>query len=385
MVIVREQADGAPELISYGCAESRGLNKGVVINLDDAAAAIRKAVVQAEKKVNMSSDWVRLGAGGDHFQGFNSRGAVTVAGERQEVTSELASQVIGAAQSLVIPPDREIVHVLAQEFFLDGHGGIKNPVGLFGSQLDVNVYVMTCQSALIQNLINAVNRAEMRVRKVIAQPLAAAEAVLTKDEKELGVAMIDLGGGSTNIAVFQQNAVRFTKTLPVGGHSFTRDLAIGLQTSLEDAERIKKDSGTVLSEKINEEDQVTVPGIGTRPPRTVERKIIGDILRARAIELLELIDAHIRMATDDSRLIAGIVITGGGSMLDGMIELAEEFFDMPVRLGLPMGIQGLKDELLHPEYATAVGLTLFYAGGSMPESSPKGMQWFFGKVLSLFK
>ena len=382
MVIVREQADDAPELVSYGFAGSQGLNKGVVVNLDDAAVAIRKAVTQAEKKVNMSSDWVRLGAGGDHFQSFNSRGAVTVAGERQEVTPELASQVIGAAQSLVVPPDREIVHVLAQEFFLDGHGGIKNPVGLFGSQLDVNVHIMTCQSALIQNLINAVNRAEMRVQKVIAQPLAAAEAVLTRDEKELGVAMIDLGGGSTNIAVFQQNAVQFTKTLPVGGHSFTRDLAIGLQTPIEDAERIKKDWGTVLSEKIDEEELVSVPGIGTRPSRTVERKVIGAILRARATELLELIDSHLRMATDGSRLVAGIVITGGGSMLDGMLELAEEFFDMPVRLGLPMGIQGLKDELLRPEYATAVGLTLFPAGGSMPGPSPKGAQWFIGKFLS---
>jgi len=385
MVIAREHFDNPPELVSYGYAESQGLNKGVVVNLDDAASAIRKVVTETGKKIGMSTGWVRLGAGGDHFQSFNSRGAVTVSGERQEVTAELASQVIGAAQSLVVPHDREIAHVLPQEFFLDGQGGIKNPVGLFGSQLDVNVHIITCQSALIQNLINAVNHAGMRVQKVIAQPLAAAEAVLTRDEKELGAAMIDIGGGSTNIAVFQQNAAWFTKILPVGGNSFTRDLAIGIQTPIEDAERIKKDSGTVLIEKVDDEETVIVPGIGSRPERVVERKEISDILRARALELLELIDAQLSIATDGAQLIAGIVITGGGSMLDGMAELAEEVLDMPVRRGLPMGIRGMDEELLRPEYAVAVGLTLFGAGGSIPVPSPKGAQKFFGKVLSLFE
>ena len=385
MIIARECSDGETELVSYGYATSQGLNKGIVVNLDDASSAIRKVVAEAEKKIGIPTGWVRLGAGGDHFQSFNSRGAVTVSGERQEVTAELALQVIGAAQSLVVPHDREIVHVLPQEFFLDGQGGIKNPVGLFGSQLDVNVHIMTCQSALIQNLINAVNHAGMRVQKIIAQPLAAAEAVLSRDEKELGAAMIDIGGGSTNIAVFQQNAVWFTKILPVGGNSFTRDLAIGLQTPIEDAERIKKDSGTVLIEKVDDVETVMVPGIGSRPERTVERKLISDILRARAIELLELINGQLGIATDGSQLIAGAVITGGGSMLNGMAELAEEILDMPVRLGLPMGIRGMNEELLRPECAAAVGLALFGAGGSIPVSSPKGAQKFFGKVLSLFE
>jgi cell division protein FtsA len=383
MVIARERNDGAREFVGAGYAESRGLNKGVIVNLDDAAAAIRKAARGAEKNGNTTADWVRLGAGGDHFQSCNSRGAVTIAGERQEVTSELASQVITASQSLVLPPDREIVHVLAQEFFLDGQGGIKNPVGLFGSQLDVNVHIVTCQSALVQNLINAVNRADMRVKKVIAQPLAAAEAVLTKDDKELGVVLIDIGGGSTNIAVFQQNAVRFTKTLPVGGVSFTRDLAIGLKTPVEDAERIKKASGTVLTERVDAEDTVAVPGIGARPSRAVERRAICGILRARAMELLELTGDQIRKAVDGSPLIAGVVVTGGGSMLDGITELTEEVLDMPTRLGLPRGIKGLNDELLHPGYATAVGLTLFETGEVMFAPPPKrGLQWFIGRILS---
>ena len=385
MVIAREHVDGSLELLSHGYSESRGLNKGVVVNLDDAAAAIRKAAGEAEKKINMSADWVRLGAGGEHFESFNSRGAVSITGERQEVTADLASQVITASQSLVIPTDREIVHVLPQEFFLDGQGGIKNPVGLFGSQLDVNVHIMTCQSALIQNLINAVNRAEMRVQKVVAQPLAAAEAVLTKDEKELGAVMIDIGGGSTSVAVFQRNAVRFTTILPIGGYSFTRDLAYGLQTPIEEAERIKKASGTVLTEPIEDDDHIPVPGIGTHSTRTVGRKKISGILRARAVELLELINERLRAAADESQLVAGIVITGGGSMLDGMLELTEEYLDMPARRGLPMGIQGLNDELSRPECASAVGLTLFGAGASVPVPSPRGTQWFFGKFLSLME
>ncbi|MDR0310499.1 MAG: cell division protein FtsA, partial [Acidobacteriota bacterium] len=334
---------------------------------------------EAEKKVNIEVDSVRMSAGGDHFQSFNSCGAVSITGERQEVTPELVAQVIAASKAIVIPPDREIKHALTQEFFLDGQGGIKNPVGLFGSQLNANVHIITCQSAQIQNLINAVNRADMRVQNVIAQPLAAAEAVLTEDEKELGVAMIDIGGGSTDIAVYQQNAVRLTKILPVGGNSFTRDLAIGLQTPLEEAERIKKSSGSVL-EKINEtEDSLTIPGMGARPPRTVTQEDVCKILRARAMELLELIGGQLRAATDVTPLVAGAVITGGGSMLDGITELAEEILDMPARLGVPAGIRGLNNGLLHPRYATAVGLTLFGSDNSALGRPPKG---FIGKVLS---
>jgi cell division protein FtsA len=383
MVIAREHPDSELEFISSGHAESHGLSKGVVVNLDDAAAAIRKAAGEAEKKAGISADWVRLGAGGDHFQSFNSRGAVTVAGERREVTAELVSQVIAASQSLIIPPDREIVHVLEQEFFLDGQVGIKNPVGLFGSQLDVDVHIMTCHSALIQNLINAVNRAEMRVQKVISQPLAAAAAVLTRDEKELGAAMIDIGGGSTSIVVFQRNAVRFTKNLPIGGQSFTRDLAIGLQAPLEEAERLKRTSGTVLSERVSEEESIVISGIGARPERTVERKIVCNILHARATELLELISDQLRVAAGGSTLIGGIIITGGGSMLDGIAEMTEEYLEMPVRLGVPIGISGLSDELKSPEYSTAAGLTLFGAGDSILRMSPGwSMQRFVARVLS---
>jgi len=222
----------------------------------------------------------------------------------------------------------------------------------------------------------------MRVQKVIAQPLAAAEAVLNKDEKELGVAMIDIGSGSTNIAVFQQNAVWFTKILPVGGHSFTRDLAIGLQTSIEEAERIKKAIGTVSIERSETEDSIAIPGMGARSSRTITQKTVCDILRARAMELLELIGDQLQMATDGTPLNAGAVITGGGSELSGMTGLAEEVLNMPVRLGTPMGIRGLDEELLHPQYATVVGLTQFGVNDFMVATQSKGLRRFIGKVFS---
>ena len=246
------------------------------------------------------------------------------------------AQVIRAAQSVAIPADREIIHVLPQEFFLDDHGGIQNPVGLFGSRLDVNIHVVTCQSALNQNLINAVNRAQMRVKKVVLQQLASAEAVLTNDERELGTAVIDIGGGTSDIAVFANNAIQFTKALPVGGAHFTRDLAIGLQTPIEDAERLKRESGTVLTERISQEETVVVPGMGTRATRSVRRGVICGILRDRAVELLELVKDQIWAAIEGEQLVAGVVVTGGGSLLDGLLELTEEILGLPARMGLPL-------------------------------------------------
>jgi cell division protein FtsA len=358
MIIARVHRDGNLQVLSSGYANSSGLKKGVVVDLEEAAASIRRAREEAELKANVSVDWVIVGASGDHFQSFNSHGAITIEGNHQEVTKEAMEQAIRAAQTVPLTPDREVIHVLPQEFFLDGQGGILNPVGLFGSRLDVNIHVVTCQSSLNQNLINAVNRAQMRAKKVILQQLASAEAVLTKDERELGTAVIDIGGGTTDIAIFIRNAVQFTSVLPVGGAHFSRDLAIGLQTPMEDAERIKKDAGTVLTERVQDGETMEVPGMGTRPSRSVPRSLACGYLRDRAVELLEFVKDQIRKATGNERLIAGAVLTGGGSMLDGMPELAEEILGMPVRQGLPLGIQGLSDELSHPVYATAIGLAL---------------------------
>jgi cell division protein FtsA len=386
MMIARPHPDGRLEVLSTGYANSSGLKKGVVVDLEEAAASIRKAADEAESESGFSVDWVIVGAAGDHFQSYNSHGAITIEGNNQEVTATEMASVIRAAQSIPIPADREVIHVLPQEFFLDDHGGIQNPVGLYGSRLDVNIHVVTCQSTLNQNLINAVNRAQMRVKKVILQQLASAEAVLTRDERELGTAVIDIGGGTTDLAIFFKNAVQFTSVLPVGGIHFTRDLAIGLQTPMDDAERIKKDSGTVLTEKILEEEILDVPGMGTRATRSVSRRLVYEILRARAMELLELLKDQIWKARENGRLVAGVVVTGGGSMLDGLLELTEETLGMPVRQGLPLGIHALTPELSHPVYSTAIGLALFGAeeagfrkkGLGKTSNSP----WLLNRILS---
>jgi cell division protein FtsA len=387
MMIAKAHRDGDVELISSGYSDSSGMKKGVVVDLDEAAASIRKAADEAELKAGLSVDWVIVGASGDHFQSYNSRGAITIEGNHQEVTVKNVDQVIRAAQSIPIPPDREIIHVLPQEFFLDDRGGIQNPVGLFGAQLDVNIHVVTCQSTLNQNMVNAVNKAKMRVKKVILQQLASAEAVMTKDEKELGAAVIDIGGGTTDIAIFLRNAVQFTKVMSVGGANFTRDLAIGLQTPMEDAERIKKESGTVLTERVQADETVLVPGMGTRVARSVPRRMVCNILRDRAVELLELAKGQLIKSTENERLVAGVIITGGGSMLDGIMDLAEETLGMPVRQGLPIGVRGLTDELSHPVYSTAIGLALFGAEEAgyrkKTPGKPNSSSWLFNRILSL--
>jgi cell division protein FtsA len=386
MMIAQVHSERSLELVSTGYSDSSGLKKGVVVDLEEAAASIRKAADEAELKSDISVDWVTVGAAGDHFQSFNAHGAITIEGNHQEVTTEDMAQVIRAAQTVPIPPEHEIIHVLPQEFFLDNHGGIQNPVGLYCSRLDVNVHMITCRNAFNQNLINAVNRAQMRVKKVVLQQLASAEAVLTRDERDLGTVVLDIGGGTTDIAVFARNAVQFTKALPVGGAHFTRDLAIGLQTSLADAERIKKESGTVLTERVSEEETVVVPGMGTRTERSVPQGVVCRILRDRAVELLELTKDQIGRSIENDHLIAGAVITGGGSLLDGILELAEQILNLPVRQGLPLGLQSLTSELSHPVYATAIGLVLLGAeeAGYCKKSLGKANSapWLFNRILS---
>ncbi len=385
MMIARAIADNGIEVISNGYANSSGLKKGVVIDLEEAAASIRKAAEEAEMRAGISVDWVTVGVSGDHIQSYNCHGAVSIEGKHHEVSVNDMDQVIRAAQSIPIPPEREIIHVLPQEFMLDNRGETQNPLGLTGSRLDVNIHVVTCDSALNQNLINAVNRAQMRVGKVILQQLASAEAVLTPDEKELGVAVVDIGGGTTDIAMFAKNAIRFSAVVPVGGAHFTRDLAVGLRTPIEDAERIKREFGTVLTEEVANDELIEIPGVGTREARNLPRRTACEMLRDRGAELLELIRDQLSRAGDTNQLTAGVVLTGGGSMLGGMLELAEQVLDLPVRQGLPREIQGLTEELSHPVYATAIGLAILGAqAGTDSTRIPRkpASPWLLNKFLS---
>jgi cell division protein FtsA len=385
MLIARSRTGEPLEIVSTGYAESAGLRKGVVVDLEGAAASIRKAADEAEHKAGTSIDWVTVGVSGDHIQSFNCHGAVQIEGKHQEVTDRDVMQVVQAAQSIPMPPDREIIHVLTQEFFLDNRGGIQNPAGLTGSRLDVNIHVVTCDGALNQNLINVVNKAEMRVKRVILQQLASGESVLTRDEKELGTAVVDIGAGTTDIAVFLRNSIRFTSVLPVGGAHFTRDLAVGLRTPVDDAERVKKEFGTLLPEGIAEDEVIEIPGVGTREARRIPRRAVCRILRDRGVESLELVKDQLERGSERDQLIGGVVLTGGGCLLSGMPELAEQILELPVRQGFPRGVQGMTEELSHPVYATAIGLAMLGSQETADWRKPSGRSnssWFVTRFLS---
>lgn len=358
IVGARAHCDGRLEVIGSGYASSCALTKGVMVNLEEAAASIRRAAQELESESGISVDWVVAGISGDHIQSHNLRGAIAVKGKHQEVTAENMAQVIHAAQAVSLPLEREVLHVLPQEFFLDTYDGIKNPVGLTGSQLEANVHVVTCDSALIQNLVNAVNRAQMRVRKVAFQSLASGEAVLTPDEKEHGAALIDIGGGTTGVALFVRDSVCFASVIPVGGGHFTSDLVEGISTPSEEAERVKKEFGSVWPERIADEEVISVRGFGTRGVRDLPWKEVCDILRCRAVELLRIVKNVIDRSGWCEQLVTGAVLTGGGSMLGGILELAAEILEMPVRQGIPQGLNGLSPSLAHPAYAGAIGLAL---------------------------
>jgi cell division protein FtsA len=361
LVVGRTSGSGVLEILGSGYSESGGLKKGIVVDLEEAAASIRRAADEAESRSGLSVDWVTAGLSGDHVQSFNCHGAISIEGRNRTVTVEDVSQAINAAQSIPVPPERQVLHVLPQEFFLDGRGGVQNPAGLTCSRLDVDVHVVTCESSLMQNQINAVNRAQMRVRKFVLQQLASAEAVLMPDERELGVAVIDIGGGMTDIALYFGNAIRFTSAIPVGGLHFTRDLAVGLRTPVADAERIKKEAGTVIEERLAEDETVTAPAVATGNVKEIGRKVVSRILKERAVELMELVRDQLNRAGNRDQLVAGAVLTGGGSLLDGMLEVAERVLEVPIRAGMPQGLAGLPAELSHPVYATAVGLALLAA------------------------
>jgi cell division protein FtsA len=386
MVIARPIANGRLEIVNTGYAPSVGLVKGVIVDLEGAAEAIRKAASEAEVKSGISIDWVTLGISGEHLQSYNCHGAVSIEGKRREVSAEHMSQVIKAAQSIPIPANREIIHILPQEFILDGRGDIKSPVGLTGSRLDVKVHIVTCESTQMQNLIAAVNKAQMRVKRVSLQQLASGEAVLTRDERELGVAVIDIGGSTTDMAIYLRNGVFYSSVLPVGGAHFTRDLAVALRTPIEEAETLKKLHGSVQLETIANDESVEVRRIGATESILVPRSLAAGYLRDRAVELLELIRERLMAAEISGQIMAGSVITGGGSMLPGVVELAEDILQMPVRRGIPTGVQGLTGDLLHPVYATAVGLVLLAAqdgvernvNGGKPVASPR----LVGRLLS---
>jgi len=389
IAVVRAYPDGRLEVIAGGRSSSRGLIKSTIVDLEEAAASILRAAHDLESGVEAPANWVVAGISGEHIRCQNFRGAVDVKGRHHEVTPQDTANAIRVAQSVAEDPERENLHVLPLEYVLDRHKGIRNPIGMNGLRLDADVHVITADSTLTQNLINAANRVQMRIRRVAFLPLAGGEAVLTLEEKAAGTALIDIGGGTTGIALFIDHSVPFASVIPVGGTHFTSDLVDGAHIPPEEAERVKVEYGNVQIRRMSADEVITSRGFGTRGPQGLPIRTACEILRCRAIELLRLARRDLVRSGWYTKLVGGVVLTGGGSLLGGMIELAEEIFELPVRLGIPQGIDGLTDMLVHPMYSGAIGLAIMDARDS--EARVKQRNWTsFGtslsdRILSLFE
>jgi cell division protein FtsA len=388
-VIVGElMADGNLDIIGIGSAESRGIRRGIVNNVDSAADSIKRALDEAELTAGIEIDSVHLALSGAHVKAFNSRGVVAVAGRNREITREDVKRAIDAARAVALPAGREILHVLPQDFVVDDQDGIPAPVGMTGGRLEVNVHVVTGSSSSMQNMVACVNRAGVEVVDTVLVQLAASEGVLTPDEKELGVCLVDIGGGTTDFAVFERGSLWHTGVLAVGGDHFTNDIAVGLRMPIPDAEKLKRRSGCALTALVPPDDTMEVASIAGRRARVMQRRVLSEILQPRAEEICHLLWDEIRRAGYEKSLNSGIVLTGGGSMLEGMTEIAEEIFDLPVRRGAPERAGGLADHVNNPGFACPVGLVA-YTHRNMPFEGDRNtggaIGRFTGRLRTLFK
>jgi len=352
--------DNKIETIGIGTSESRGLRKGVVVNLDATVNAIKKAQEEAELMAGVEIESAFIGISGAHIKSFNSRGVIAVSGRNREITHEDIKRVVNQSKAVSIPPDREIIHVIPQEFVVDEQDGIKDPLGMSGIKLEVNVHIVTSALTSVQNLRTCIERAGIEIEDVFLNQIAAATSTLTPDEQELGVGLVDIGGGTTEVAIFERGSLWYTSIVPLGGDNFTNDIAVGLRTPIPEAEKIKKKFGCIATPLVDEEETIEVPAVGRgRKPRVLSRQILADIIQPRAEEIFRLIDNDIKRMGYEKSLNSGVVLTGGTAMLDGLEEVAEEIFDLPIRRGDPTGVGGLVDRVNTPDYATTVGLILY--------------------------
>jgi len=358
--LIAEPAGRGPlNVLGVGTAPSRGIRRGIVVNIDSTVEAIKTAIGEAEQMAGVEVSGVYAGIAGGHIRGVNSRGAVPITGKHHEVSADDVDRVVEAARAISLPQDREIIHVLPQAFVVDDGDGVREPIGMSGVRLEVEVHIVTGAVTSIQNVIRSVNRAGLTVQDVVLEPLASAEAVLYDDEKELGVVAIDIGGGTTDVALLRNGAVWHTVVLPLGGDHISNDIAIGLRTPTADAEDIKKRYGCALTALVPAEETVDVPAVGGRKPRQLSRQLLSEIIQPRVEEIFTLVARELARAGFQDAATAGVVVTGGTSIMQGVPELAEGIFDQPVRRGDPIGVGGLADVIQSPIYSTAVGLALY--------------------------
>jgi cell division protein FtsA len=388
--LIAEVGEGGDvQVIGMGLAPSSGLKRGQVVHIDNTVDSIAKAVHEAERMAGVQVGRVFVGVAGEHIRGITSNGVVAVSRKDKEITQEDVDRSLEQAKAVNIPPDREIIHVLPQEYLIDNQDGIRNPVGMAGVRLESVVHIISGSVTAMQNITKSVERAGYGIEDVILQPLASAHAVLTPDEKELGVALVDIGGGTTDVVIFWEGAVRYAGVVPLGGNQFTRDVAIGLRTPNEEAEEIKRQHGCALVSLVGEGEEIAVAGVGGRAARGVPRRTLAEILQPRMEEILSLVDVEIRKSRFDGKLAAGVVLTGGQSQMEGILPLAEAIFKQQVRVAGPRSssqLSGLTDLVTSPAYATAVGLVTYGAqlrqegGGAISQSAAPSGPGIFSKV-----
>jgi cell division protein FtsA len=358
-VVVAEQSDAGLRYRGMGRCESRGSRKGIIVDLEKAIASIQKAVEEAENEVGAPIEHAVTGVAGGHIRGVNSRGGISLGSRAREITREDVRQAVERARAIALPDDRQILHLLPQSYVLDDQDGIHDPLGMMGSRLEVKVHVATASASAAQTVINAVTRAGVHVDDTVFEALAAADAVLRSDERELGICLADIGAGSTDIIVIQDGVAVHTGVVPIGGDHFTNDVAVGLRTPLADAEKIKRSFGCAIVTRIPEPNEIEVPAVGDRPSRLMPQRLLGEVLEPRAREMFELIRDHLRQAGVLELCGAGIVLTGGAGRMPALLEIAEDVLRRPARLGYAAPISRMPETLADPEYAAVIGMLMY--------------------------
>lgn len=361
--VVGEAASDGVDVIGIGTSQSTGLRKGVVVNIDQTVQSIKKALSEAELMAGCEIRSVYAGIAGSHIRGFNSHGVIAVKGG--EISAKDVERVLEAAKAIAIPLDREVFHTLPQEYIVDEQRGILDPLGMAAVRLEVKVHIVTGAVTSAQNIVRSCHRAGLDVADIVLEPLASARAVLTDEEREIGVALVDIGGGTTDVAVFSSNSIKYTGVVALGGQNLTNDIAYGLRTPMSSAEKIKIKYGCALADMVRHDEHIEVPSVAGREPRALSRQVLAEICEPRMEEIFSLVDQEIIRSGSKNCIGAGIVLTGGSSLMEGAAELAEQVFNLPCRVGYPRNIGGLRDVVNSPKFATAVGLLCF---GSDKES-----------------
>jgi len=381
--VVGEVGEEQVNVIGLGTFPSKGLRKGVVVNIESTVQSIKKAVEEAELMAGYQINSVYAGIAGGHIKGLNSHGVIAV--KNREIGPNEVRRVIDAASAVAIPMDREVIHVIPQEYIVDGQDGIKDPVGMSGVRLEGRVHIVTGAITSAQNIIKCANRAGLDVDDIVLEQLGSSDAVITPEEKDLGVAIIDIGGGTTDLVIFANGSIKHTAVFSVAGSHITNDIAMGLRTPVEEAEKIKLRYGCSLVSMVRKDETIEVPSVGGRKPRILSRQTLAEVIEPRVEEILTFVYDEVVRAGYSKLIASGVVLTGGSAILDGMPELAEQIFNLPVRRGMPMGIGGLVDLVNSPIYATGVGLVLYGSKNKKQSRFPIGKGNVFSKVTDRMK